>query len=239
MTFRIDLNCDMGESFGAYRMGNDEAILDFVNSANVACGFHAGDAATSHEALARAAEHGVRIGAHPGFADRDSFGRRELDVTEDDVFTLCLYQMGALAGLARSLGQPIVYLKPHGALYNMACRDERLARPIVGAAALFAVPILVLPGSKLEEVARRERVPFVAEGFADRRYLPDGALVPRDRPDAFVHDADEAVAQAERLIEERGVRSLCVHGDNPQALVFVKELREALENRCFRLRAFA
>lgn len=231
---QIDLNSDLGEG-----CEHDAELMKLVTSANVCCGFHAGDGGTSHVALIRAAEAGVSVGAHPGFADREHFGRRELDVSEDDVFTLCVYQVSALAGLARTLCQPVRYLKPHGALYNMACRDERLARPIVGAAALLQLPILALPNSRLEEVARREGVPFFAEGFADRCYAADGSLVPRSRADAFVHNPEEAVAQAEKLIKQQGVRSLCVHGDNPQALVFVRQLREALVRRGFELRAFA
>src|SRR4029077_21096496 len=132
-------------------------------------------------------------------------------------------QIGALAGLARAARAELRYVKPHGALYNLACRDERFARPIVAALELFGLKLMGLPGSRLEALSKG-RCPFVAEGFADRRYLPDGSLVPRGRPDAFVHDADEAVRQAEWLLRERGVRTLCVHGDNPQALAFVRQL---------------
>src|SRR5262249_17290390 len=158
-----------------------------------------------------------QVGAHPGFPDRENFGRRELARTEDQVFEDCVYQVGALAGLARTVGLSLHYVKPHGALYNMACRDDAYARPVVAAAELVGLALLGLPGSRLEALSAG-RVPFVAEGFADRRYMPDGSLVPRSRPDAFVEDPDEAVRQAEWLLREKGVRTLCVHGDNPQAL---------------------
>jgi UPF0271 protein len=150
-----------------------------------------------------------------------------LERSEQQIFEDCVYQTGALAGLARAAGVSVSYLKPHGALYNMACRDEAYARPVVAAAELFGLALLGLPGSRLEALSAG-RCPFFAEGFADRRYQPDGSLVPRSRPDAFVHDPAEAVEQALRLVRERGVRTLCVHGDNPQALAFVRELREAL-----------
>jgi 5-oxoprolinase (ATP-hydrolysing) subunit A len=221
----IDLNSDLGEG-----CEHDAVLMTLITSANVSCGFHAGDAGTAYAALAAAAANGVRIGAHPGFADRDNFGRRELDLRPEQITELCVYQIGALAGLARLVGKPLSYVKPHGALYNMACREDRHARAVVDAAALMALPLLALPHSRLEELSRG-RVPFFREGFADRRYFPDGALVPRSRSDAFVEDPEEAVHQAERLIREQGVQSMCVHGDNPQAIQFVRHLREALQRQ--------
>jgi UPF0271 protein len=229
----IDLNCDLGEG-----CTNDAELMPLITSANIACGFHAGDPATAFATLRAAALHGVQAGAHPSFPDREHFGRRELERSEQEVFQDCVYQVGALAGLARAAGVKLHHLKPHGALYNMAGRDDAYARPVVAAAELHGVVLLGLPGSRLEAVSAG-RCRFVAEGFADRRYLPDGSLVPRSRPDAFVHDPAEAVAQAERLIRERGVQTLCVHGDNPQALAFVCELRAALTRQGWTLRAFA
>jgi UPF0271 protein len=229
----IDLNCDLGEG-----CPYDAELLPLITSANVACGFHAGDAATAHATLRLAARHGVQVGAHPSFPDREHFGRRELPRSEGQVFEDCVYQIGALAGLARAAGTPLRYVKPHGALYNLACRDDAYARPVVDACAVFALPVLGLPDSRLQALCAG-RLPFVAEGFADRRYLPDGSLVPRSRPDAFVEDPDEAVRQAERLLRDKGVRTLCVHGDNPQALAFVRALRQALTARGVVLRAFA
>jgi UPF0271 protein len=229
---RIDLNCDLGEG-----CPHDADLMPLVTSANVACAAHAGDPATSLAALRLAARHGVQVGAHPGFPDREHFGRRELPRGEEDVLADCLYQAGALVGLARSAGVAVAYLKPHGALYNMACRDDAYARPVVAAAEVLGLALMGLPGSRLEALAAG-RVPFVAEGFADRRYRPDGSLVPRTEPDAFVEDPDEAVRQAETLLRARGVKTLCVHGDNPRALAFVRSLREALRRQGFALVPF-
>ncbi len=229
----IDLNSDLGEG-----CPHDAELMALITSANIACGFHAGDPATARAALAAAARHGVQVGAHPSFPDREHFGRREMARSEAQTLDDCVYQIGALAGLARAEGLALHYIKPHGALYNMACRDDALARPVVAAAALFGLAVMGLPGSRLEALCAG-RCPFVAEGFADRRYLPDGSLVPRSRPDAFVTDPAEAVRQAGRLLRERGVRTLCVHGDNPQAVAFVRELRAALEKEGFTIRAFA
>jgi UPF0271 protein len=221
----LDLNCDLGEG-----CPSDAELMPLITSANIACGFHAGDAATAHAALMLAARHGVQVGAHPGFPDREHFGRRELPRSETQIFEDCVYQIGALAGLAHAEGIALRYVKPHGALYNLACRDDAYARPIIEAVSLFGLELMALPESRLEALSAG-RCPFVREGFADRRYLPDGSLVPRSRPDAFVTDTDEAVRQAEWLLRERGVRTLCVHGDNRQAVVFLRELRETLAQR--------
>ena len=228
----IDLNCDLGEGCPF-----DAELMPLITSANVACGFHAGGPAEAHAALVAAARHGTQVGAHPGFPDREHFGRRELERSAEQIFEDTVYQVGALAALARATGLALRHLKPHGALYNMACRDDAYARPVVAAAELFGLDVLALPGSRLEALCAGRR-PFVAEGFADRRYLPDGSLVPRTRPDAFVEDPAEAVRQAEWLIRERGVKTLCVHGDNPQALDFVRRLRQALTERGVAIRKF-
>jgi UPF0271 protein len=228
----LDLNCDLGEGCPF-----DAELMPLITSANVACGFHAGDAASARAALRLAARNGVQAGAHPGYADRENFGRREQQRTEDQVFEECVYQVGALAGLARAEGVTLRYLKPHGALYNQACRDDAYARPVVGAAGLFGLTVMGLPGSRLE-AACTGKCPFVAEGFADRRYRPDGSLVPRSEPDAFVADPEEAVRQAEWLLGSRGVRTLCVHGDNPHALDFVRRLRAALSRGGVNLQHF-
>jgi 5-oxoprolinase (ATP-hydrolysing) subunit A len=228
----IDLNSDLGEGCGA-----DAELMPLLTSANVSCGFHAGDLATARQAVELAAKNNVQVGAHPGYPDREHFGRRDLSFSEDDLLGMCLYQVGALAGLMLATGHPLQYFKPHGALYNQACRDDAYARPLIAAAQLLGLPILALPGSRLEALSQG-RCHFVAEGFADRRYLPDGTLVPRSRPDAMIEDPREAVTQAGWLIRERGVRSLCVHGDNPAALAFVRALRQALVERGLTLRAF-
>ncbi len=228
----IDLNCDLGEG-GPF----DAELMPLITSANIACGFHAGGPADALAALRTAALHGVQAGAHPGFADRQHFGRRELDLTEEQIYEDCVYQIGALVGLGCAAGATLHHVKPHGGLYNRACRDEAYARPVVAAVELFGLTLVGLPGSRLEALSRG-RCRFVAEGFADRRYLPDGSLTPRSQPDAFVADPGEAVRQAEWLLREQGVRTLCVHGDNPEALAFVGELRSALKRLGFILKAF-
>jgi UPF0271 protein len=228
----IDLNSDLGEG-GAF----DADLMPLITTANIACGFHAGDPATAYATLTLAARHGVQVGAHPGFADREHFGRLELPIPEEQVFQECVFQIGALAGLARAVGLTLSHVKPHGALYNLACRDETYARPVIAAAALFSLPLLGLPGSKLQALSAG-RCPFVAEGFADRRYRPDGSLVPRSQPDAIIEAPEEAVRQAEGLLGDRGVQTLCVHGDNPQALGFIRALREALQGQGIAVRPF-
>lgn len=229
----IDLNCDLGEGAGF-----DAELMPLITSANIACGGHAGDPATAHATLQAAARHGVQAGAHPGFADRVHFGRSELVRTEPEIFEECVYQVGALLALARASRWPIRYIKPHGALYNLAGRDPAYARPIVAAAEFFGLPLLGLPGSCLQRLSAG-RCGFVAEGFADRRYRPDGSLVPRTEPNAFVEDPSEAVRQVEWLLRERGVQTICVHGDNPQALAFVRELRLALTRQGIAIAPFA
>jgi UPF0271 protein len=229
----IDLNCDLGEGCAF-----DAELMPLITSANIACGFHAGDPAIAHAALQLAARYGVQVGGHPGFADREHFGRRELVLSEEQILVDCVYQLGALAGLAHAAGVTMRYVKPHGALYNLACRDDAYARPVIEATAQFQCAVMGLPDSRLAALSAG-RCPFVAEGFADRRYRPDGSLVPRSEPDAFVADPDEAVRQVEWLLRERGVRTLCVHGDNPHALDFVRTLRTALTRQGIQIRAFA
>jgi 5-oxoprolinase (ATP-hydrolysing) subunit A len=228
---RIDLNCDLGE--GA---GSDADVLPLITTANVACGFHAGDPATAFSTIALAKRHNVRVGAHPSFPDRADFGRREMERSEQQVYEDCVYQIGAIAGLAKANGIALSHVKPHGALYNMACRDDRYARPVVAAAELFGLPIMCLPNSRVQALARNGSI---AEGFADRRYRPDGSLVPRSDANAFIHDPDEAAKQAIWLAKERGVTSLCVHGDNPQAVAFVRTLRDAVTAAGFTIAPFA
>jgi UPF0271 protein len=229
----VDLNADLGEG-----CGQDEALMPLITSANIACGGHAGDPGAMQRTLALAKTHGVKVGAHPGFMDREHFGRRELALPEDQVFRDCLYQIGALLGLAKAEGAPVSYLKAHGALYNLACREPKFARPVVAAAELFDLPVMGLPKSILEaEVRSRGKVSFIAEGFADRRYRPDGSLVPRTEPDAFVHDPAEACKQVAWLVRERGVQSICVHGDNPEAVALVRELRKQLQQAGFTIKA--
>ncbi len=228
----IDLNCDLGEG-----CAHDAELMPLITSASVACGFHAGDATTALATLRTAAAHGVRVGAHPSYNDREHFGRRELDVSAEQIFAECVYQIGALANLARAAGVELHHVKAHGGLYNRACREDAYARPVIAAAELFGLPVFGLPGSRLEALCAG-RCAFIAEGFADRRYLPDGSLVPRSRPDAFVEDPEEAVRQVEELMHTQRIRTLCVHGDNPHALAFVRQLREALTRQGIAIQHF-
>lgn len=218
----VDLNCDLGEG-----CPTDAELLPLISSANVACGFHAGDPNMAAATLTLAGGHGVHAGAHPSFPDRTHFGRRDMERSEQAIYEDCVYQVGAIIALGRAASCPIRYVKPHGALYNQACRDDAYARPLVAVAEFFSLPLVGLPGSRLETLSAN-RCPFVPEGFADRRYQPDGSLVPRSQPDAFINGPAEAVRQVEWLLSERGVRTICVHGDNMQAVAFVRALREAL-----------
>ncbi len=229
----IDLNADLGEGAGF-----DAELMPLITSANVCCGLHAGGPGDIARTLGLAHKYGVVIGAHPGYADREHFGRRELILGNQELVALCVYQLGALYAMAAALSLRVSYVKPHGGLYNQACRDRHVAELFVIAAAQLELPVVALPGSELAAVCR-DRVTFVPEGFADRRYRPDGSLVPRTEPDAFVHDPEEAVKQVEWLIADRGVRTICVHGDNPDAVAFTKAVRSALIARGFTLKPFA
>lgn len=229
----IDLNADLGEGAGF-----DAELMLLITSANVCCGLHAGSPDEAAKTLALAHDRGVAVGAHPGYDDREHFGRRELNLEEAALGSLIVDQLGSLADLARRVGVSVRYVKPHGALYNQACREESVAAAVATAAAGAALPVVGLPGSVLARECER-RSGFVPEGFADRRYRPDGSLVSRSEPDAFVHDPGEAVRQVEWLIRTRGVRTICVHGDNPQAVAFAKAVRQAILARGFTLKPFA
>jgi UPF0271 protein len=227
----IDLNADLGEGAAA-----DTELLALVTSANVCGGLHAGTTNGIASTIRAAHERGVTVGAHPGFADPAHFGRAEQAVSPDDVFALIVYQLGALSALAGG----VKYVKPHGALYHQVNRDAALAEALIEAARHFgALPIVGLPNSVLETACRARAHPFVREGYADRRYRADGTLVPRTEPSAFVHDPGEAVEQVERLIREHAVRTVCVHGDNPEAVAFARAVRAALLARGFALVPFA
>lgn len=229
----IDLNADLGEGAGF-----DAELMPLVTSANVCCGLHAGGPGEIARTLGLAHKYGVTTGAHPGYADREGFGRRELELGNQDLVALCVYQLGAMETMAAALGLEVRYVKPHGALYNQACRDRRIADLFVIAASQLKLPVVGLPRSELE-AACADRVPFYPEGFADRRYRPDGSLVPRTEPDAFVRDPEEAVGQVEWLIRSKGVQTICVHGDNVQAVAFARAVRDALLARGFTLKSFA
>ncbi len=247
----IDLNCDLGESFGAYRMGDDAGVLPYVTSANVACGAHAGDPSVMRRTVAAALEHGVAIGAHPGLPDLAGFGRREMRISPQEAYDLVLYQVGALAAFAAAAGTALRHVKPHGALYNMSCADDALAEPIARAVRDLDARLVLfgLPGSALQRAAEAAGVPFAREAFADRAYAPDGSLVPRGTPSAVIDDPEDAVRRAVLIATEGRVATaeggelrlaadtLCVHGDRPDAGLFARMLREGLERGGVRVAA--
>ncbi len=229
----IDLNADLGEGAGF-----DDELMPLVTSANVCCGLHAGGPTEIRATLELAKRYGVCVGAHPGYDDRDHFGRQELALSQQELLDLCTSQISALDALAREANVELRYIKAHGALYNQACRDRETALAFSAAVSAWNLPVVGLPGSKLEAAVKERGLVFISEGFADRRYRPDGSLVPRTEADAFVRDPEEAVRQVELLISARGVRTICVHGDNPQAVTFARAVREALLNRGFTLKPF-
>lgn len=247
----IDLNSDLGESFGAYTLGMDEKLMEYITSANVACGWHAGDPLVMQKTIRAAAKNGVAVGAHPGYPDLMGFGRREIKITPEEAYTYVLYQLGALDAFARTEGVKIQHVKPHGALYNQACKDEKLASAICRAAQAFDRELIVLApyNSAFRTAAETIGQPFAGEFFADRAYLPDGSLVPRSQPGAVIHDADEACRRVLQMAREGTVTcldgteltmrcvSVCVHGDNAEALSTVKKIRGALEDDGVLLRA--
>ena len=250
---QIDLNSDLGESLGAWQMGDDEAMLALVSSANVACGFHAGDAAGILQTLRGAAARGVAVGAHVAYPDLAGFGRRNMDVASADLVADVIYQIGALQGLARAAGTTVRYVKPHGALYNTIAHDERQARDVI--AAIQAVDpglsLVALAGSPLIGWARAAGLRVVAEAFADRAYRPDGALVSRREPGAVLHDPQMVAARMLRLVREGVVtaidgstvrieaESICVHGDSPGAVAMARELRAVLAREGVSIAAFS
>ena len=236
----IDLNADLGESFGRWTLGDDAALLPHLTSANVACGFHAGDPLTLWRTVVGCVEHGVAIGAQVGYRDLAGFGRRFIAVAPDDLRAEVLYQLGALDGLARAAGGAVAYLKPHGALYHAVGHDHGQARAVVEAVVAYGgLPVLGFPGSALLDLAAAAGLPVVTEGFADRAYREDGSLVPRSEPDAVLADAAAAAEQAVGLVRAGQVRSLCVHGDSPGAAATVAAVRRALDDAGVRVEAFA
>ncbi|CAL9623158.1 5-oxoprolinase subunit PxpA [Streptomyces sp. Tu 3180] len=249
----IDLNADLGEGFGRWRLTDDERLLSVVTSANVACGFHAGDAATMRRVCALAAERGVRIGAQVSYRDLAGFGRRAMDVPPAELAAEVAYQIGALQVFARAAGARVAYVKPHGALYNRVVRDEEQAGAVVDGILLAdaALPVLGLPGSRLLELAAKAGLPAVTEAFADRAYTDEGTLVPRSQEGAVVTDPAAVVARSVGLARSGEVtarsgrrigvraRSLCLHGDTPGAVDLARRVRDGLEASGVRVEAFA
>jgi UPF0271 protein len=246
----IDINADLGEGFGPWRLGDDLALLSIVTSANIACGFHAGDPPIMRRTCAAAVERGVVIGAQVSYRDLAGFGRREMDVAPDELTAEVLYQVAALDGIARAEGGRVGYVKPHGALYNRIVRDPVQAAAVAAAVAAYdpALPVLTLPGSALHQVTD---LSLVNEAFADRAYTPAGTLVSRREPGAVIHDVSQVAARALRMAVDGTVettdgtevrvapRSICVHGDTPGAVELAQAVREALEKADVPLEPFA
>jgi UPF0271 protein len=249
----IDLNADLGEGYGAWRMGDDEAMFALVTSANVACGFHAGDPLTMVRSARLAVAHGVALGAHPGYRDRAGFGRRELAVSADEIAAEVFYQLGALAALARSAGTAVRYVKAHGALYHRLDVDRAAAVAVADALAAFDPGIALLgpPTGELERAAGESGIRYAREAFIDRGYLADGRLLPRSEPGALVQEPSVAVDRALELAETGGLSahdgsrvdlepdSLCLHGDTPGAVQLARAVRAALDAAGHELRPFA
>jgi 5-oxoprolinase (ATP-hydrolysing) subunit A len=226
----VDLNADLGESFGHWRLGDDDAMLSMITSANVACGFHAGDPATLRRTCRSAVERGVVIGAQVGYPDLVGFGRRFLDIDPDDLAAAVVYQIGALDALARSVGGSVAYVKPHGALYNAIVDHEAQATAVVDAVVSLddRLPLLGLPGAVVLDIAARRGLRTVTEYFIDRSYTVDGRLVDRRRPDAMITDVDLAAERAVDAARSGVADSLCLHGDSTEAVAMAAKVREAL-----------
>lgn len=245
MKKRIDLNCDMGESFGAYQLGQDEALMDHVSSVNIACGFHAGDALVMQHTVALASQKGVAIGAHPGYPDLQGFGRRAMQIDAGEVYALVLYQIGALRAFAEAAGGRLHHVKPHGALYNTAAKDMAVAGAIARAVRDAGDGLLLvgLSGSRLIEAGDAAGIPTVSEVFADRTYQDDGTLTPRTVGGAMINDSTAAVQQVLQMIQQGTVtavsgkhvpvraETICIHGDGPHALTFAQLLSKQLQQQ--------
>lgn len=240
---QIDLNSDLGESFGAWHMGHDEALMASITSANIACGFHAGDPSVMRQTVALAREHHVAIGAHPGFPDLVGFGRREMQASPREVEDLVLYQVAALAGVASAEGVRLQHVKAHGALYNQACRERALADAIAQAVAAFDRTLVLfgLPGSELLHAGERAGLHVAAEVFADRAYERDGSLASRRKPGAVIHEAARVVERAVQMVRDHSVvaidgsrvhlnaDTICLHGDTPGSGELARQVRAGLE----------
>jgi UPF0271 protein len=246
----IDLNCDMGESYGAWKMGADAEVMPFISSANIACGFHAGDPATIRQTVRLAVDHGVAVGAHPSLPDLMGFGRRVMRITPQEMYDLVIYQAGAVEAFARAAGVKLHHVKCHGALYNMAANDEALSDAMARAAKdLGGVQLYVLDGSKMMACAAKQGVRAVGETFADRGYSDDGTLAPRNIPGGMIEDEAKSVAQALAMVRDGYVTSLsgkrvpvapatlCLHGDQPGAVAFAKALRAAFKSHNIEVKA--
>ena len=250
---KIDLNSDLGESFGIYKIGSDEQVLQYVSSANIACGMHAGDPHVMRKTVALALANDVAIGAHPGFMDLNGFGRRKMDITAQEAYDLIVYQIGALAAFVRAAGGKLHHVKPHGALYNMAAKDRSLANAI--AEAIYRVdPEVILyglAGSELIKAGQALGLNVANEVFADRTYQNDGSLTPRSNPHAMIKDEAKAIEQVLTMIKEGVVYTtegqaikvqadtVCIHGDSEKALAFASRIQKSLEAAGIEIKAFS
>lgn len=249
---RIDLNADLGEGFGRWSLGDDDALLGIVSSANVACGFHAGDPSSLLSVLRIAADKQVAVGAHVSYRDLAGFGRRYVDASVDELRADVLYQIGALEGLARAVGSRVSYVKPHGALYNTIATGHPHAMAVIDAITSYdrSLPLVVLAASPLEKLATDAGLTIVREAFADRAYLADGSLVPRDQPGSVLHDTAQIVERMSRLAATGTIvaadgtelqlptESICVHGDTPGAVAVASAVRGALVSAGLDIRSF-
>lgn len=249
---KIDLNSDLGESFGMYTIGNDSDVLNYVSSANIACGMHAGDPFVMHKTVRLALERDVAVGAHPGFMDLNGFGRRNIAMKPDEIYDLIVYQVGALSAFVKAEGGRLQHVKPHGALYNMAAKDQAMSEAI--AKAVYDVdPQLVLfglAGSWLVKAGEAAGLQTASEVFADRTYQEDGSLTPRTQPNAMITDDAASIWQVLTMITEGKVRTatgkdipvkadtVCIHGDSPKALAFAKSIGEALQKEQIQITSF-
>ncbi len=241
----VDLNCDMGESFGAWTMGNDAALMDYVSSVNIACGFHAGDASVIRKTIETALKKGVAVGAHPSFPDLQGFGRRTMSLSVQEVFDIVLYQVAAVKGICEVLGGKLHHVKPHGALYNQAAKDANLAKAIAEAVKAIDGNLILygLSGSCLISEAEKIGLQTASEVFADRTYQSDGTLTPRNLPNALISDTEKAVSQVWQMISEQFVmaangekvslkaETVCIHGDGAHALKFAKTINARLKEK--------
>lgn len=249
----IDLNCDMGEGFGTYKWGNDQELMKVITSANIACGFHAGDSTTMRKTVQLALENGVSIGAHPGLQDLIGFGRRNIEISAQEAYDITVYQIGALSAFVQSEGARLQHVKAHGALYNMASINKELAEAI--AQAVYNIdPHLILFGlahGELIQAGKKMGLRTASEVFADRTYQQNGTMTPRQDPDALIVDEDQAVQQVLHMVQEKKVRTIqgvdlnieaqtiCIHGDGNKALSFAQNIRQSLESAGVLVRSFS
>jgi UPF0271 protein len=247
----IDINCDMGEAFGNYSMANDEILFQYISSANIACGFHAGDSKVMQDTVALAIQNNVAIGAHPGLQDLQGFGRREMKISPKEAYQITIYQIGALSGFIKAAHVKLNHVKPHGALYNMAARDVKLAQAIVDAIHDFDPSLILygLAGSEMINAAAKIGLKSASEVFADRTYQDDGSLTPRSQSNALITDGKDSLAQVLKMINQQQVISvnqkvislkadtLCIHGDGEQAVEFAKTIYQTLKDEGITIKA--